>query len=246
MFKSCLKTAFRNLAHHRGYSMINIGGFAIGIACCVLIFLWVQDELSFDRFHENLESLQRVVQEVSFSDGTILRTARTPYPMGPALVTDQPEIIRFTRLTPFLRILIEHEDKAFYESDFAFADPSLLEMFSFPLLKGDPNTALSETNSVLISEDMAKKYFGSEDPMGKTLTMDNQTDFQVSGVFENIPRVQGKLARFGPEIDHLAHELLGCGGQFPPAELFQEPCVFDVPVDVARSRQAAENAGRIG
>ncbi len=187
MFKSYLKTALRNLARHRGYSLINIVGFAIGIACCILIFLWVQDELSFDRFHENLESLHRVVQEVSFSDGTIFRVARTPYPVGPAFVEDQPEIIRFTRFTPFWRILIEYEDKAFYESDFAFADPSLLEMFSFHLLEGDPNTALSETNSVLISEDMAKKYFGSEDPIGKTLAMDNKTDFQVTGVFENIP-----------------------------------------------------------
>ncbi len=187
MFKSYLKTAFRNLARHRGYSMINIVGFAIGIACCILIFLWVQDELSFDRFHENLESLHRVVQEVYFSDGTIFRVARTPYPAGPAFVADYPEIIRFTRFTPFWRILIEYEDKGFYERDFAFADPSLLEMFSFHLLKGDPNTALSETNSVLISEDMARKYFGSEDPIGKTLTMDNKTDFQVSGIFENIP-----------------------------------------------------------
>lgn len=97
MFKSYLKTAFRNLARHRGYSMINIVGFAIGIACCILILLWVQDELSFDRFHENLESLHRVVQEVSFSDGTIFRTARNPYPLGPALVADYPEITRFTR-----------------------------------------------------------------------------------------------------------------------------------------------------
>ena len=187
MFKSYLKTAFRNLARHRGYSSINILGFAIGIACCILILLWVQDELSFDRFHENLESLHRVVQEVDFSDGTILRTARTPYPVGPAFETDYPEIVKFTRYTPFWRILIEHGDKGFYESDFAFADPSFLEMFSFRFLKGNPDTALSETNAVLISEDMAEKYFGSEDPVGKTLTMDNNTDFQVSGVFENIP-----------------------------------------------------------
>jgi putative ABC transport system permease protein len=188
MFKNYLKTALRNLMHHKGYSLINITGFAIGIACCILILLWVQDELSYDRFHKNVESLHRVVEENHFSDGTIFKIARTPYPVGPAFVEDYPEITNFTRFTPFWRILIEYEDKSFYERGFAFADHSLLEMFTLPLLRGDANTALSETNSVLISEDMAKKYFGSDDPIGKTITMDNDVDLQVSGVFENIPR----------------------------------------------------------
>lgn len=187
MLKNYLKTAIRNLTRHKGYSLINIAGFAIGIACCILILLWVQDETSFDRFHENLDSLQRVVEEQHYSDGTIFPIARTPYPVGPALVADYPEIVNFTRFTPFWRTLLEYVDKSFYERGFAFADPSLLEMFSFPLLKGDAETALSETNAVLISEDMAKKYFGTEDPIGKVITMDNAHDFQVSGVFENIP-----------------------------------------------------------
>jgi len=187
MFKNYLKTAFRNLTRYRGYSLINIAGFAIGIACCILILLWIHDELSFDRFHENLDSLHRVVEEQHYSDGTIFPIARTPYPVGPALVADYPEIINFARFTPCWRILMESGDKSFYERGLAFADPSLLGMFSFPLLKGDVNSALSETNAVLISEDMAKKYFGLEDPIGQTLTMDNAVDFQVSGVFENIP-----------------------------------------------------------
>ncbi|MGD8535796.1 MAG: ABC transporter permease [Candidatus Aminicenantes bacterium] len=187
MFKNYLKTAIRNLTRHKGYSLINIAGFAIGIACCILILLWVQDELSFDRFHENLDNLYRVVEEQHYSDGTIFSIARTPYPVGPALVADYPEIMKFTRFTPYGRTLLESGDKSFYERSFAFADPSMLEMFSFPLLKGDADTALSETNAVLISEDMAKKYFGDEDPVGRVITMDNSVDFQVSGVFENIP-----------------------------------------------------------
>ncbi|MGD9345846.1 MAG: ABC transporter permease [Candidatus Aminicenantes bacterium] len=187
MLKNHLKTAFRNLSRYKGYSMINIAGFAIGIACCILILLWVQDELSYDRFHENLEDLYRVVEKNSFSDGTIFKIARTPYPVGPAFVKDYPEIINFTRFTPFWRILLKYEDKSFYERGFAFADPSFLEMFTLPLLRGDAYKALSETNSVLISEDMAKKYFGSDDPLGKTITMDNDVDFQVSGVFKNLP-----------------------------------------------------------
>jgi len=187
MFKNYLKTAIRNLTRHKGYSLINIAGFAIGIACCILILLWVQDEMSFDRFHENLDSLHRVVEEQHYSDGTIFPIARTPYPVGPALVADYPEIVNFTRFTPFWRTLLEYGDISLYERGFAFADPSLLEMFSFPLLKGDAKTALSETNAVLISEDMAEKYFGAEDPIGRVITMDNSVDFQVSGVFANIP-----------------------------------------------------------
>ena len=106
MFKNYLKTAFRNLTRHKGYSLINIAGFAIGIACCILIFLWVQDELSFDRFHGNLDSLHRVVEKNYFSDGTIFPIARTPYPVGPALVADYPEIINFTRFTPCWRCFL--------------------------------------------------------------------------------------------------------------------------------------------
>jgi ABC-type antimicrobial peptide transport system permease subunit len=187
MFQNYLKTALRNLIRYKGYSLINIAGFAIGIASCILILLWVQDELSFDRFHKNLDDLYRVVEEQHYSDGTVFPIARTPYPLGPALVEDYPEIICFTHFTFYGRILIEFQDNSFYESGFAFADPSLLKMFSFPLVEGDPEKALSGRNSVVISEDMAKKYFGAEDPIGKTLTMDNAIDFQVSGVFKNIP-----------------------------------------------------------
>jgi len=187
VFKNYLKTALRNLSRHKGYSMINIAGFAIGIACCILIILWVQDELSYDRFHENLDDLHRVVEEQHYTDGTIFPIARTPYPVGPALLKDYPEIINFTHFTLYGRVLIEYQDKSFYERGFAFADPAMLEMFSFPLLKGDRETTLADTNAVLISADMAKKYFGPEDPIGKIIMLDNSVDFQVSGVFENIP-----------------------------------------------------------
>ena len=187
MLKNNLKTAFRNLTRHKGYSLINISGFAIGIACCILILLWVQDELSYDRFHEKLNELYRVVEEQHYSDGTIFPIARTPYPLGPALKADYPEITEYARFTPCWRVLLTHGDKSFYEKDFAFADPSFLKMFSFPLLKGNPKTALSSMNSILLSEKMAKKYFGDENPIGKTLTMDNTVDFLISGIFKDVP-----------------------------------------------------------
>ncbi len=187
MFKNYLKTALRNLARHKGYSLINIVGFAIGIACCILILLWVQDELSFDRFHVNLDELYRVVEEQHYSDGTVFPIARTPYPAGRAFVEEYPEIVEFTHFSPYGRTLIEYGEKSFYERGIVFADPSFLKMFSFPLLEGDTNTALSDTNAILISEEMANKYFEGEDPIGQTLRMENEADFHVSAVFENIP-----------------------------------------------------------
>ncbi len=187
MFKNYLKIFIRNLRRHRGYSLINISGLAIGLTCCILIMLWIQDELSFDRFNTNLNQLYRVVEEQHYSDGTLRPVAQTPMPLGPALVEDYPEILQFARFQVSLRTLIKYKNNSFYENGFAFADPSLLEMFTFPLIKGNIKNALSDPHSVLISERMAEKYFGDEDPIGQTLTMNNKIDFTVTGIFKKIP-----------------------------------------------------------
>jgi putative ABC transport system permease protein len=187
MFKNYLKTATRNLSRHKGYSLINISGFAIGVACCILIFLWVQDELSFDRFHENIDDLYRVVEHQVQTNGTIFPIAPTQYPLGKALVDKYPEFINFTHYLPASRALITYGDKRFYETDLAFTDPSFFEMFTFPLVTGNPKTALSDRNSILISEEMAEKYFPDEDPMGKTITLETSLDLKVTGVFKNLP-----------------------------------------------------------
>jgi len=187
MFKNYLKTAFRNLSRHKGYSLINISGFAIGIACCILIFLWVQDELSYDRFHENIDDLHRVVEHQIQSSGDIFPIARTQYPLGQALVDTYPEFINFTHYSPISRALIARGETKFYETGVAWIDPSFFEMFTFPLLQGDPNTVLSSKDSILISEDMVEKYFADTDPIGQTLTLLNSIDLIVTGVFKKIP-----------------------------------------------------------
>ncbi len=187
MLKNNLKIFLRYLKRHKGYTFINISGLAIGIACCIFIMLWVQDELSFDRFNTNIDDLYRVVEEQHSSGGTVRPVASTPFPLGSALVADYPEIIKFARFQIFPRILIRAEDKIFYENGFAFADPSLLDMFTFPLAKGDFKNALTDPQSVLISEEMAEKYFGSKDPMGKRLTVNNRLDYTVTGILQNIP-----------------------------------------------------------
>jgi len=191
MFKNYLKIAFRNLKRHKGYSFINISGLAMGMAVCILILLWVKDELSFDRFHKNADQIYRVVEDQIQSNGDIFRVAVTPWPLGEALVKNYPEVINFTRFLRLSRRLVTHKsksvDKSFYENGVCLADPSFLEIFSFPLVKGNPATALSEGNTVVISETTAEKYFGKKNPMGKTLNFNNNQDFTVTGVIKNVP-----------------------------------------------------------
>ena len=187
MIRNYLKTALRNLARHKGYSLINIAGFAIGIACCIFIFLWVQDELSYDRFHEKVDDLYRVVEHQIQTDGSVFPIARTQYPVGQAFVDDFPEIINSTHYTPSSRSLVTHGEKSFYEGGLAFVDPSFFEMFSFPLVQGDSRTALSDRESILISEEMAAKYFEGENPIGQILILEKSLDLKVTGVFKNTP-----------------------------------------------------------
>lgn len=168
-----------------GYALINITGLAIGMACSLLILLWVYNEFSYDRFREHANDIYRVVQEVHFTDHNT-KWAITQGPLGPALKKDFPEVVNFTRFTS-KEFLLSYDSKSFDET-IIFADGSVFEVFSLPLAKGDPATALSEPNSMVISEAMAEKYFNREDPIGKAIIADHQYKFIVTGVMENIPR----------------------------------------------------------
>jgi len=207
MLGNYLKIASRNLLKHRGYSFINIAGLAIGMACCILILLWVQDELSYDRFHENLNELCRVVQEQHYTDGTIFPVAVTPEPLGPALKKDYPEITDYTRFRIIDRALISYKGNSFYEEGFGFADPSFFEMFTLPFVGGDPEKALSALNSVVITEQMAEKYFGDEEPVGKVLTLNSERDFMVSGVIKNVPNNSHFHFDFLGKFEYILKEL---------------------------------------
>ncbi len=186
MVKNYLKVAFRNIRRYKGYSFINIAGLAIGLACCLLITIWVLDELSYDRFHENAANLYRVEEDQHYS-GRIFYVYVTPYPLGPALKAEIPEIMDATRVVWTGGVLFKHGDDAFFEDNGRAVDPSFLKMFTYPLLKGDKNTALDSPTSLIITEDLAKKYFGDVDPIGKVITLNNQHEFTVTGVLENIP-----------------------------------------------------------
>jgi ABC-type antimicrobial peptide transport system permease subunit len=187
MVKNYLKITIRNIKKHKGYSFINISGLAVGMACCILILLWVKDEMSFDRFHENSDVIYRVTEHQYNSSGDYFPVAVTPWPLAEALKNDFPEIVESSRLRILSGRLISAKEKKSYERDFVAVDPSFLKMFSFPLVKGDITNALTEPNTILITEDTAARYFGKDDPIGKILTYNNRYDFKVTGVLGNVP-----------------------------------------------------------
>ena len=187
MLKNYLRIALRHLRKHKGHTLINILGLALGLACCVLMLLYVQDERRFDRYHQQADQIYRVAQ-ASTSHGKRTLSASTPAPLGPALVADYPEAVEAVRFFPlYQKTLVRHADKRFYEERIIVADASLLDVFTFPLVQGDAGTAFADPNSILITEHIAEKYFGQDNPLGKTLTFREQADYRVTGVLQNIP-----------------------------------------------------------
>jgi putative ABC transport system permease protein len=195
MFKNYLKIAFRNFKRHKGFHFINIAGLSIGMACCAMILLFIKDELSYDRFHKKADRIYRVVF-CSSDEDTLPTNANGSFGVGPALKRDFPEVIETVRIRKMgqsVKVYIGHKDKKFYEGRFFFAEPSIFIVFDFPLIKGDSKTAINEPNTIVLSREMAEKYFGDEDPIGKTVEADPYNDgeimlFRITGVAQNVPR----------------------------------------------------------
>ncbi|MBE0712727.1 MAG: ABC transporter permease [Candidatus Aminicenantes bacterium] len=191
---SYVKIALRRLRLQKTYSLINIGGMALGLACTLMIFIWVRDELGFDRFHTKADRVYRVI--LSTSDDGSPTNANGSYGLGPALKKDFPEVlesVRIKKMEQNPKRYVGYQDRKFYEPRFFFAEPSLFTVFDFPLVRGDAATALRDPNSIVLTEDMAKKYFGDDDPVGKVLEADPYNDgklmlFRVTGVAMNVPR----------------------------------------------------------
>lgn len=190
MLKNYLVIAFRNIKKYRAYSWINIIGLAVGMACCILTLLYVQNELSYDKYHENANRIYRLAMRSpgnTYGRG-IEGIAKVPGPWGPAALQDLPEIERSVRFMFFNQTLVSRGEKRFYENNGFYADSTVFDIFSFNLFKGNPKTALKAPFSLILTQDMARKYFGSEDPIGQFLLFDNTTKFQVTGVLENVPQ----------------------------------------------------------
>ena len=187
MFKNYINITFRNLKKYKGFSFINILGLAVGMTCTLLILLWVQDELSYDRFFPNSNRLYRVVDSEKYSNGEESLFSLNPPSLAPALINQYPEIVDAARLRTVKSSVIQFSSKRFTENNLTFVDPSFLKMFGLPFLHGDRNNALSDISSVVLTQKMAEKYFSNENPIGKTIRIDNRFNFTVTGVIKNIP-----------------------------------------------------------
>jgi len=186
MFKNYIKIALRNFLKHKGFSFINIFGLAIGVACCVLIVLYVLDEVSYDRYHEKADQIYRVGIR-GFVNNNLFHGVVTPAPMAQTLVDEFPEVTAATRLQNPGFPVFRYEDKVFSEEKVFWVDQAFFDVFRVPFIKGNPKTALAQPNTIVLTRSMALKYFGEEDPIGKNINSDKQMDYLVTGVVEDVP-----------------------------------------------------------
>lgn len=186
MISSYLKIALRSLWNKKAFASINILGLAVGLATCMLILLFVQHEWSYDRFNKNAERIFRVTLHGRIG-GNDINLAGASAPTGPALMSDYPGVEAYTRLNTNGTFLVKNGEKRFLEERVIFTDSNFFNFFSIPLLKGDVNRVLKEPRTVVLTQSTALKYFGNEDPIGKSLTMGSMGLFRVTGVCEDVP-----------------------------------------------------------
>src|SRR5664279_2826015 len=187
MFNNYFKIAWRNLIKNKAFTAINIAGLAIGIATCLIIMLFVQDELSFDRFNEKADQIVRVVFRGTMN-GEKMKESSVMAPVGPTLRQDYPEVIDATRLVSGGSLKIIVGDQTFKDASFAYVDSNFFQVFTLPFIKGDPKTALVEPNTVVITEALSRKFFGNADPVGKTLNFKDWNQlFKITGVIKEVP-----------------------------------------------------------
>ncbi len=187
MLLNYLKIAFRSIKRSKGYSFINITGLVIGLTCAMLIMMYIQYELSFDTYHENSEEIYRVVmwQKGNKYQGTEWFNA-TPGALKSIVTEEVPEVLKAARV-PNRGGIIKIDSNLYTEYNIYYADPEFLEMFTFPLISGSPETALIEPYTILLTEDMKKKYFGNENPIGKFLNINNK-EYTITGILKNVPK----------------------------------------------------------
>lgn len=186
MFFSYLKIAFRNLLKYKGYSLINILGLAIGLACTIVILAFIQNELSVDNFHQNRNNVAQAYLKATKDENTNFQSTVSPY-IGPMLKNEYPEVIDAVRLYSLQEAAFRVNDKLLLEANGVAADASILNIFTCPLLRGDAETALQSPHSIVLTQSMAEKYFADSDPLGQTIRVEDKYNFQVTGVIADFP-----------------------------------------------------------
>ncbi len=206
MLKNYLITSLRNLRRNKLFSIINIAGLSICIAISILLFIWIEDELSYDNFHNKSDQIHRLATNFTVP-GQELEFATAAFPVGPAIKDLYPEILEYTRLRWSSNIINYNNEKIFSEDKIFYVDETIFDIFSFELILGNQITALSEPYSIVLTESTARKYFGDIDPLGRTLVVDGNREFTVTGVLKDIPHnshIKFDLllskSSFGPEL----------------------------------------------
>ncbi|MEI6347835.1 MAG: ABC transporter permease [Bacteroidota bacterium] len=211
MYTNYLKVIIRNLIRNKLFSIINILGLTIGMTACLLILFYVNFEKSYDKFHENSNQIYRLRYERTDQSGDAVRFASCCPPGGLVVRSQFPEVEKVARLF-HVTAAVANGEKKFLEEKIYFAESEFLQIFNFKFVTGDPKTVINEINSAAISQSMAKKYFGDENPLGKTIKMDNRTEYKVNGVFEDIPlnshlkfdfllSYKNLMNKFGPQAE---------------------------------------------
>ncbi|HXL58556.1 MAG TPA: ABC transporter permease, partial [Chitinophagaceae bacterium] len=187
MFRNYFKTAFRNLLKNKFYTSINVIGLAVGLATCLLILLYVLDELSFDKYNVNADRIYRVNNEIKFG-GNYFDLAQGPALMGSTMVREFPQVEQYTRIRWYGSFLVKKGNENIQEGRVGFADSTLFDVFTLPMIAGDPKTALKEYHSLVVTETVAKKYFNSTDVVGKTLRINDTGNYKITAVIKDIPK----------------------------------------------------------
>ncbi len=186
MLKNYFKIAWRNLWKNRTFTVLNLGGLTISLAACLIIFFWASDELNYDTAGSNADRVFRVALTLQAKDQPDKQFALTAAPLAPVLVKDFPEIEKAIRIS-FNGVLIRNKNDHFYTNKFIYTDPDFFDVFGFSLLRGNPHTALNETNSAVLSESMARKCFGTTDAIGKTLVYNDTVLIKITGIMRDLP-----------------------------------------------------------
>lgn len=188
MLKNYFKIAWRNLMKYKFISFINLFGLTVGLTCCLLITAYILNELSYDKYNKNADDIYRVTRTFNNQDGVVSLTLSTiSPPFGLYLPVDFPEIRKMTRLLDNGITPLRYKDKLFNEQHVFFADENLFDVFSVDVIKGNPRTALNDPFSVMMTDEMARKYFGNEDPLNKMIRYNNQFNFKVTGIYKAWP-----------------------------------------------------------
>lgn len=186
MITNYIKSAFRNLMRNKFYALINIIGLSVGMASFIFILFFVKDEAGYDQYHEKYNRIHRLDSEFNINN-KVDRFAIVPVPMGHAFKLEFPEVENFVRLFGAGNSLIKYGTKEYYEEDFYFCDSTIFDVFTHEFVLGSPDNALTEPNTIVLTEKIAKKYFGKENPMGEMLTTGNDNSYQITGVIKDLP-----------------------------------------------------------